>query len=138
MKVADLRKIRQFPARRGTALVELAVCLPLLSFLMIASIDACAMIYTDTSLTIAAYEGTREGIRKQGTTADVRERCEEILLARRVTDPDITIEPADVAAAERGTAIRVIISCPSAGNTMLPSGFYTGKSLQASCTMLKE
>ncbi|MGD9632583.1 MAG: TadE/TadG family type IV pilus assembly protein, partial [Pirellulales bacterium] len=45
--------------RRGAAAAELALCLPLIVFLLLASLEACSMIFLDHSLTIASYEGVR-------------------------------------------------------------------------------
>ena len=43
---------------------ELAICLPLIVFLLLASLEACSMIFLDHSLTIASYEGVRMGINR--------------------------------------------------------------------------
>ena len=40
-------------------MVELAICLPVLILLLFGTIEACAIIYLNQSLKIAAYEGAR-------------------------------------------------------------------------------
>ena len=59
-------------SHRGTALAEIAVCLPIIVLLAFASIEACTMIYLKQSLTIAAYEGGRTAVTPGATSADGR------------------------------------------------------------------
>ncbi len=76
--------------RRGAAAVELAICLPLLVLLVMASIEACTMIFLDHSLTIASYEGVRAGINYDGTNADVLVRCNSIVNLREIQGAEVT------------------------------------------------
>jgi hypothetical protein len=96
------------------------------------------MIFLDHSLSIASYEGVRVGINYDGTNADVLAQCEEILDQRRVEDADIEINPADVSQVERGVPIEVTISAPCEPNMIIPPWFFAGRTLSASCTMVKE
>ena len=65
------------PSRRGGG--ELAVCLPVVVLLVIATIEACSAMFLKQSLTVAAYEGVRTalierhaGQRPSGVQSDPR------------------------------------------------------------------
>jgi len=124
--------------RRGAAAVELAICLPLLVLLVMASIEACTMIFLDHSLTIASYEGVRAGINYDGTNADVLARANAIVNSRDIKDAKVTLNPPDVASAERGQTIAVTVSAPCNANMIIPPWFYDGRTLRATMTMVKE
>jgi hypothetical protein len=133
-------KIRQPGAapRRGAAAVELAICLPLIVLLVMASIEACTMIFLDHSLTIASYEGVRAGINYDGTNADVLARCNAIINSREIKGAKVILNPPDVASAERGEPVAVTVSAPCNLNMVIPPWFYDGRTLRATITMVKE
>jgi Flp pilus assembly protein TadG len=124
--------------RRAVAATEMAICLPLVAMLILASIEACGMIFLSHSLSIASYEGARVAINYDSTTTDAVDKCTEMIDARSVTDGDIDISPADVATVPRGAPITVTISAPCDANAMIPPWFFGGKTLSASTTMVKE
>jgi Flp pilus assembly protein TadG len=124
--------------RRGAAAVELAICLPLLVLLVMASIEACTMIFLDHSLTIASYEGVRAGINYDGTNADVLARCNSIINSREIQGAQVKISPSNVANVDRGESIAVTVSAPCNLNMVIPPWFYDGRTLQSTITMVKE
>jgi Flp pilus assembly protein TadG len=132
-----IRRRRETP-RRGAAAVELAICLPLLVLLVMASIEACTMIFLDHSLTIASYEGVRAGINYDGTNADVLARANAIINSRDIQGAQVTIDPPDVESAERGETIAVTVSAPCNLNMVIPPWFYDGRTLRSTMTMVKE
>jgi hypothetical protein len=129
---------RRASDRRAAAAVELAICLPLLVLLVMASIEACTMIFLDHSLTIASYEGVRAGINYDGTNADVLARCNSIINSREIKGAKIKINPSDVSQVDRGQPIAVTVSAPCNLNMIIPPWFYDGRTLQATMTMIKE
>ncbi len=131
---------RRHPKRRcrGAAAAELAICLPLIVFLLLASLEACSMIFLDHSLTIASYEGVRMGINYDGSNSQVIARCNQVIASRNVEGATISISPANVATVARGTPIRITVSAPCEDNALLPLWFYNGKTLSSSTTMVKE
>jgi len=60
---------------RAAAVAEPAICLPLIVFLLLASLEACSMIFRDHNLTIASHEGVRVAINCGGTDTAVLDRC---------------------------------------------------------------
>lgn len=116
----------------------MALTLPLVAMLVLASIEACGMIYLNHSLSIASYEGVRVAINFDSTTSEVTSKCNELISARNVVDGVIDISPSDVAAVPRGTPITVTVTAPCDANAMIPAWFFGGKTLSASTTMVKE
>lgn len=124
--------------RRAAAATELAICLPLIVMLLLASIEACTMIFLDHSLTIASYEGVRVSINYDATDADVLARCNQIIADRGVDGASVSINPANVSNVERGTPIAVTVTAPCDENMLIPPWFYGGRNLSSTTTMVKE
>jgi hypothetical protein len=129
---------RRATKRRAAAAAELAICLPLIVSLVLASIEACSMIFLDHSLTIASYECVRVAINFDGTNAGVLARCNQITSQRSVADATVSINPANVASVPRGQAIQITVSAPCDSNMIIPPWFFGGRTLSASTTMVKE
>ena len=129
---------RRFGARPAAAAAELAICLPLIVSLVLASIEACTMIFLDHGLTITSYEGVRVAINYDSTNAGVLARCNQIISQRSIADATVTINPTDVANVPRGQAIEVTVSAPCDPNMIIPPWFFGGRTLTASTTMVKE
>lgn len=125
-------------SRSGTAVVELAVCLPLVLLLVFATNEVADMLFLKQSLYTSAYEGARVAIHPGMTTADVSKRCNEILAVRGVQGAKVAIEPANFESQSRGTAIAVTVTAPSGSNSKLPVWFFAGKTLTARPVMMKE
>ncbi|MEX2092871.1 MAG: TadE family protein [Pirellulales bacterium] len=125
-------------ARRAAAAAELAICLPLIVFLLLASLEACTMIFLDHSLTIASYEGVRVAINYDSTDAAVVARANQIIADRSVEGATVSISPADVSNVNRGERITITVAAPCDDNTIIPPWFYGGKTLTCSTTMVKE
>ncbi|MEX2316680.1 MAG: TadE family protein, partial [Pirellulales bacterium] len=126
------------PPPPPAAAAELAICLPLIVFLLLASLEACSMIYLDHGLSIASYEGVRVAINYDSTNVAVRARCDQIINNRGIVGATVAIVPANVAMVERGERIKITVSAPCNANAIVPPWFYGGKTLTCSTTMVKE
>jgi Flp pilus assembly protein TadG len=129
---------RRSRTRRAAAAAELALCLPLIVLLLLASIEACSMIFLDHGLTIASYEGVRAAIHYDSTNADVNARTNEIITQRAIADTTVSTNPSNVANVNKGDPITVTVSAPSDSNMIIPPWFYGGRTLTARTTMVKE
>jgi Flp pilus assembly protein TadG len=118
--------------------VELAVCLPVLALVVFGSIEACSMMFLRQTLCAAAYEGIRVAMKKDGTNAEASRRCQEVLAARNVQRATVAFQPADVSAANRGTALTITVSAPCDANRISPAWFYQGMAISVGATMVKE
>src|SRR6187399_1097588 len=117
--------------RRGVAATELAVCLPIMVLLVIATIEACSALFLKQSLTVAAYEGVRTALEEGATTTNVQTACNQILADRNIKGASISIKPSNIAALNPGDFIDVTVSAPCTPNSPVPATFYRGRSLKA-------
>lgn len=122
--------------RSGAALVELAVCLPVMVMLVLGSIELSNFIFLKQAVTAAAYEASREAIRPLGTDATATATAEAVLAARRLSGASIVVNPS--ANAERGELVTVTVTAPSSSNRVVVPRFVAGLSVSASTTMVKE
>jgi Flp pilus assembly protein TadG len=126
------------PARRGVAATELALTLPLLVMLLMASLEACSMVFLNHSLSIASYEAVRVAINFDATNTDVQQRCDTLIDARNVSGSQLSISPSNVATVPRGTPIALTVSAPCDANALIPPWYFGGKTLSVTTTMVKE
>jgi Flp pilus assembly protein TadG len=125
-------------SRSGVAAAELAVCLPIIVLLVVATIEACSMVFLKQSLTIAAYEGVRTAIMPNATEAQVKAACNQILADRRIDGGVVIIKPTNIAALNPGDYVDVTVTAPCGSNTVVPNTFYRGRTLSASASMMIE
>ena len=137
MKTINRMKTRRSD-RRGAAVAELAVCLPLIVLLVIGTVEACTMIYLKQSLTIAAYEGARTALVPGATNSDVTTECQQVITDRGVLGQTILVTPADITAVAPGTYLQVDVSATCDTNSMLGNWFYAGRTLTGHVEVMKE
>jgi len=137
MRRAKLNNPRR--ARRdATAVIELAVCLPVIVVLVFAAIESCSMIFVTQALHAAAYEGARVAIQRTGGTAATEQMSRQILDGHGVAGATIACEPANVAAVASGVPITVTVSAPCDANRLSPVFFFGARNLEAKVSMVKE
>lgn len=124
--------------RRGVAAVEFAVCLPVIILVVFGAIEASSFIFLKQSLSVAAYEGIREAVRTDSTTAEATLRAENILSSRFVQDFQISFPDGNVETAERGEPIVIEVTAPTQTNSPLAGNFVTNRILTARVVMVKE
>ncbi len=124
--------------RKGVAVVELAVCLPVLMLIVLATIESTAMIFLQQSLSIAAYEGARVALVPSSTDVNVQYQAELILEGRQVNNSTVTVTPSNFNAFPTGTWIQVVASAPFADNSLVGGWLFNGHTLTASVEMMKE
>ena len=125
-------------ARWGVAATELAVCLPVIVLLVVATVEACSMVFLKQSLTVTAYEGVRTALVKGASVTDVENTCLQILRDRRVDGATVVVSPRDIASLNPGDYVDVTITAPCDQNTIVPNGFYRGRELSATASMMIE
>jgi Flp pilus assembly protein TadG len=140
-RIAKLGRPHCRPARlrnrRGVAAAELAVCLPVVVLMVLATIEACSAIFLKQSLTVAAYEGVRAAV-IDGTPVNVQSACDQILADRKIEGGSVTITPSNFAALQPGDFIDVTVSAPCDNNSLVPTAFYRGRTLSATASMMVE
>ncbi|MCI0335237.1 MAG: pilus assembly protein [Planctomycetes bacterium] len=136
--IGGVRRPRRGTKSRGVAATELAVCLPIVVLIVIATIEACSAIFLKQSLTVAAYEGVRTALAERQVSGSVQKACDQILTDRKVRGSTVTISPANIAALQPGDFVNVTVSAPCDSNSVVPTTFYRGRTLTATASMMVE
>lgn len=129
-------RLRRKSTRRGTAVVEFAICLPILSIVVFGVIEASNAIYVQQAITSAAYEAANVASATGGTAASAQTRANAVLTSLGITSATVTISPAVTASTALGTKIVVTCTAPLAAN-MLSFGYMGGPTLKAVVTIAK-
>jgi Flp pilus assembly protein TadG len=132
------RVARRPRERAGVAATELAVCMPVIVLIVLASIEACTMIFLQQSLSVAAYEGARVGLSPGAEAGDVTSQCQQILDDREVKGATIAVTPANIPGAAEGTWIAVETTAPFAKNSLVGGWLFGDRTLTADVQMMKE
>ena len=133
-----LRKRKRKPAnRKGAAVVEFAVCLPVIIILVLGAIECTTMIFVNQALNVVAYEGIRVAAKRDAETAEVLQRCNEVIAERNLQNAQVTLNPANIDDLERGTQITINVTAPSQQNSALALKFFSGD-IVAEAVMFKD
>ena len=124
---------------RGVAAVECAFCIPVVSLLMFGTLSVCSDMYLKQTLTIAAFEGARTGVRRHGNRQGVEAAVQNILDARGVVNANITIFPSDFSTLQALDEIEVQVTVPTENNTFYSWGLLgSGREIAAKVVMARE
>jgi len=138
MKTLVKTSHRSSLVRRGAAVIELAIVLPVFALLVLGTIETCNMIFLQQSLKIAAYEATRVTLIPAADTYDVETAAADILTSRRVNGASTVVTPSKFQSAPYGSFIRVDVSAPCSNNSVFPLKFYGSKKLTGTVEMMRE
>jgi hypothetical protein len=122
---------------RGLAVVELAICLPILFLILFATIEACSMLQLKQNVQITAYEGARIGILPGSNAALVQTQCEMLLDDRGILGYTIAMTP-DPSVLNIGDLLTVTVTADCAANAVAGGVFFEGKSISESIVMRAE
>jgi Flp pilus assembly protein TadG len=143
-----LTRVRRSGARRrGNAVLDMALVMPLLIGLTFGAVEYGYALYIKHSLQSAAREGARAAIVAGATATNVQQAVDDSMAAAgfaqsKYTRPP-TITPANWTSAAAGTTITVSVttSWGTAGISVLPTylgGISNAKTLTGATTMRKE
>lgn len=143
MKTSKRTRVTAFRRheRRASAAVEAALCIPVIVLLMFATLEICSGFFLQQSLTIAAYEGARTGVKRKETREAVEDMVERILIARGVdlsNGVSIDVRPSDLTTLDALDPVQVSVSVPTAGNSALVFDFLTNRTVRATVRMARE
>ena len=122
-------------------MVETALCIPIIVILMFGTLEVCSGFFLQQSLTIAAYEGARTGVKRQETSDAVVDMVERILIARGVDISDgVTIEvtPEDLSTLDALERVQVSVTVPTRGNSAFIFDAFANRNLTATVSMARE
>ena len=97
------------------------------------------MVFLAQSLHVSVYEGVRSAVHDGGTIAVGKTRAEQFLDDRNVNGYQVTTDPTDLTSIEVGSPVTFTATVACSENSIMPvEWFYSGRTLTASCTMVKE
>ncbi len=109
--------------RKGAAVVEFAICLPVLVAVTFSFIDLTNLIYFRQTIKIAAYDAARKAAEPTASTSDVQVAAARMLQARGIDTHTLTI-PQNYSDIARGETIDISLNVPLAEMTS-----FTGMNL---------
>jgi Flp pilus assembly protein TadG len=124
--------------RSGAAVVEFAVCLPVILLIVFGSIEAASMLFLRQALVQSAYEGVKVAARNNGDNATAIQAVKNVAAGRRLKNMSVTFSPKDVESAAQGEMIRVTVSAPGNANSFIPFGPFKDRTVAAQAVMVKE
>ncbi|MFK8112821.1 MAG: TadE/TadG family type IV pilus assembly protein [Rubripirellula sp.] len=122
----------------GIAIVELAICLPIIVLILLATIEACEMLQLQQNVATTAYEGARIGIMPGAEAAKVQLQCKMLLDDRSITNYTISTSPSDLSTASQGDQITVTVDADCVSNSVLGGVFFQGRTINESVVMRAE
>ena len=131
-------KLGRHRNRKGAAVVEFAVCLPLILLIMLGSIEAANMLFLRQALVQASYEGAKAAVRLDSDNATVEEIAGLVAAGRRIEGFSVETIPADVSTVPQGELIRVRTSAPVDSNSFISGTVFRRLELDAEAVMVKE
>jgi len=132
-----IKKTKARVKREGAAIVEFAVCLPLIVLIVLGTIEAGSLLFLKQTLVQAAYEGAKVAI-ASGDSEQVEAVVDAVVDSRNLTDVSIQFTPSDLASVPAGETITITISAPGDANSLVSFGPFANQTVQASASMVRE
>ncbi len=124
--------------RKGAAVVEFAVCLPVIMLIMLGSIEAANMLFLRQALVQASYEGAKAAIKNDSDNASVTLIANQVAAGRRLEGFTVETIPADVSSVAQGELVRVRSTAPVNSNSFISGTVFRQLDLTAEAVMVKE
>ena len=139
-QTVEMRKRkRNKPSRRGAAVVEFALIVPVMLTFTFGLIETSRISMIKEAVVQASREGARVGIRPTATVADVQTRVNEELAIMNITSANIVITPSYLDDAEPGDDVTVRITIPIGDISYVPGFFsFGGLDIVAETVMRRE
>jgi len=122
----------------GVAVVELAVCLPVLAAILLVTIETCVMFQLQQNLSLTAYEGARIGIIPGSNDRLIDMQCKMLLDDRDIKGYSIATNPADPSTLSPGELLQVTVSASCGPNSAFGGLLYKDTTLSESVTLQAE
>jgi len=131
-------KGRRAPSvRRGTALVEFAISLPVMLLVVFGSIEVTNQIFAKQALVTTCYEAARvtasTGSKDQGLS-----KANQIIAERNLSGVSVTFSPGNISTLPVGQDFSVTARMHSSQFSLVPSVFRYSAWIEATVNMVKE
>jgi Flp pilus assembly protein TadG len=123
--------------RKGAAIVEFAVTLPIILLIVFATIELCCCYSIQQALKVAAYQGCRVGLSSESTQEIVERQTKFVLEARKINDFSISISQ-DPTQLTQGEFLTVQVNAPTETNLPFTNWIVGSRNLSASVSMMTE
>ncbi|HEV3343508.1 MAG TPA: TadE family protein [Pirellulales bacterium] len=125
--------------RRGAALVEFALVVPIFLACVVGSVEIGRAIMVQESLTNASREGVRVGILDGAMSSDVTTAVNGYLSGVSISGASTTVTPANPGTQPEGTQVTVSVSIPYSNVSWVPSPwFLKNQTLTATSVMARQ
>lgn len=133
-----IKSERRRNRRTGAAVVELAVCLPLIVLLTFASLEGANMLFMRQAAVQAAYEAVKSAAKSNGTLTSATTIGQDVLNSRNIQIDSMTFNPTNVETLAEGTPIVVTVAIRGDSRNITGIGPFRGLLIEAQATMMKE
>ncbi|MEQ1906333.1 MAG: TadE family protein [Pirellulaceae bacterium] len=134
-----MKRQAEIQSRRvGAALVELAVCLPIIVMIVMATIECSSLLFCKQAMVQSAYEAAMVATKSDGTNAKALDAAQRVAQGRRISGIQITFNPPNIDRVASGTVISVSATAPSSANRLITSGIFTSPTVSARAVMVRE
>lgn len=124
--------------RRGAAVVELAVCLPILLLVILCGMDAVQVIRTKQAAIEAVHETARivaiNAVDEQGA----RNTADKLLRAKGLRNASVEFSPPPSLSMSRGTPMSIRLSVPVEDNCTPMLKLFANQTVEARTTVVRE
>ncbi len=96
--------------RRGAAVVEFALCVPILLTTMFAIIEFCRVLQIQHAVRQAAFEGARAGLTLDSTASSAQAAATNALAAVGITNATISISPSPLTYTSKTVSVSVVVN----------------------------
>jgi Flp pilus assembly protein TadG len=138
LSIRQLKPVPRAKQRLGGALVEFAVCLPVIMVLLLGSMEATSAIFVRQALATSAYEGIREATNTGSSSADAIARAQRVLQVRGILAANISLTPAEVYGIPRGSNVVIEVSASYASNSPFFGNVIADRTTTVRTVMSKE
>lgn len=124
-------------SRRGAAVTELAVCLPVIALLVFGALEGANMLFLRQAAIQCAYETAKAAAKRSGSQAEGQQLGQDVLTSRNIVPTAIQFS-ANADALPAGTPFTVTVSVAGDQKSIVDIGPFNGLNITARATMVKE
>jgi Flp pilus assembly protein TadG len=130
------RRQRRSARRRGAALVEFALCVPILFTVIFAIIEFSRAMQLQQTVRQAAFEGARVGVTLDATSSAVQTAAQNNAAMVGVTNTTVTVTPNPLA--YTSPTVTVTVSASPVTNSWVLKFFTGASTVSATITLDRE
>ncbi len=134
------RKHRLAKYRKGVAVAEAAICIPVVLLLVFGTLELCQLIFIKERASICAFEGARVGVKRRADRDDAYNAAHEMMLAFGFEKAqfDVIVTPADFEPLEALEPIAVRVEVYLTGAPLLLGSTIGTQTIRSTVRMARE